>query len=76
LVESGLVDRYELTGRQILLYLTDVPSGERFQFAYRLRARFPIKAQTGKSQAYDYYTPAHQDTQPPQRIIVTLGTPK
>ena len=51
-------------------------SGQVFHFDYRLRARFPIKAQTGQSQAYDYYTPDRQDTQPPQRITVTLGTPK
>lgn len=75
LVESGAIDRYELTGRQILLYLTDVPEGKVYRFQYRLRARFPIKAQTGSSRAYDYYTPNRQDTQPPQRITVTLGTP-
>ncbi|MFQ5879110.1 MAG: MG2 domain-containing protein [Dehalococcoidia bacterium] len=75
LVERRSIERYELTGRQILLYLTDVPSGKVYQFEYRLRARFPIKAQTGRSQAYDYYTPERQDTQPPQRITVTLGTP-
>ena len=75
LVERGIVARYELTGRQILLYLTNVPSGQIFQIPYRLQARFPIKAQTGRSQAYDYYTPDRQDTQPPQRITVTLGTP-
>lgn len=75
LVESGAIGRYELTGRQILLYLTDVSSGKVYQFEYRLRARFPIKAQTGSSQTYDYYTPDRQDTQPPQRVTVTLGTP-
>jgi hypothetical protein len=75
LVESQIIDRYELTGRQILVYLTDVPSGKVYRFDYRLRARFPIKAQTGSSQVYDYYTPDRQDTQEPQRITVTLGTP-
>ncbi len=75
LIESGVADRFELTGRQILLYLTDVPSGQIFDIPYRLQARFPIKAQTGRSQAYDYYTPHRQDTQAPQRITVTLGTP-
>jgi len=74
LVESGAISRYELTGRQILLYLTDVPSGKVYRFEYRLRARFPIKAQAPRSQVYDYYTPKRQHTQPPQRIIVTLGT--
>lgn len=74
LVEQGTIERYELTGRQILVYLTDVPSGQLIQLDYRLQARFPLKAQTGSSQAYDYYTPDRRDDQPPQRIVVTLGT--
>ncbi len=75
LVEAELIDRYELTGRQIILYLTDVPSGEVFTFTYGLLARFPIKAQTPSSTAYDYYTPDQRATQAPQRIVVALGTP-
>lgn len=75
LVAQGVIARYELTGRQILIYMTDVPSGQRYTLPYRLQARFPIQAQTPSSQAYDYYTPDQQDTATPQRIIVKLGTP-
>lgn len=75
LVAQGIIARYELTGRQILVYLTDVPSGQIYTLPYRLQARFPIQAQTPSSQAYDYYTPEKQDTATPQRIIVKLGTP-
>ncbi|MBX2998717.1 MAG: hypothetical protein KF893_09435 [Caldilineaceae bacterium] len=75
LVEQGQIDRYELTGRQILFYLTDVTTGDMHQFNYRLRAHYPIRAQTPSSQAYDYYTPTRQDISPPQRIQVILGTP-
>ena len=60
MVESGLIQRYELTGRQIIIYLTDVPNGQRYTFDYRLQARFPIQAQTPSSTAYDYYTPEQQ----------------
>ena len=75
LVTEGQIDRYELTGRQIILYMTDVPSGQVFQLPYRLQARFPIRAQAPASQVYDYYTPDQRATEPPQRIVVTLGTP-
>lgn len=75
LVAQGLIARYELTGRQILIYMTAVPSGQRYTLPYRLQARFPIQAQTPSSQAYDYYTPEQQDTATPQRVIVKLGTP-
>jgi hypothetical protein len=75
LVAQGLIARYELTGRQILVYMTNVPSGQVYRLPYRLQARFPIRAQTPSSQAYDYYTPEKQDTATPQRIVVELGTP-
>jgi hypothetical protein len=75
LVEAGSIERYELTGRQIIFYLTDVPSGQIYELTYRLQARFPIRAQTPASTVYDYYTPEQQATEPPQRIVVTLGTP-
>jgi hypothetical protein len=76
LVTQGIVARYELTGRQIIFYLTDIPSGSVTTLRYGLRARYPIRAQAPQSTAYNYYTPAQQDTVPPQRIIVTLGTPQ
>ena len=75
LVEQGVIERYDFTGRQIIVYLTDVPSGRLYSFNYRLQARFPIQAQTPSSTAYDYYTPDQQATDGPQRIKVTLGVP-
>jgi len=75
LVEDEVIQRYELTGRQIIFYLTDVPSGQTIELPYRLQARFPIRAQTPSSTAYDYYVPNQQATEAPQRIVVTLGTP-
>jgi 5-hydroxyisourate hydrolase-like protein (transthyretin family) len=74
LVNEGMIDRYELTERQILFYLSDVPSGEPHRLDYRLRARFPVEAQAPASQAYDYYTPAQRDLNPPQRFKVRLNT--
>ncbi len=75
LVAQELIQRYDFTGRQIIVYLTDVPSGQVSTFNYRLQARFPIDAQTPSSSAYDYYTPEQQATDQPQRIVVTLGVP-
>ncbi|MBK8799532.1 MAG: hypothetical protein IPM07_25950 [Anaerolineales bacterium] len=50
-------------------------SGEQLTFAYRLQAKYPIRAQTPASQVFDYYAPNQGDVEAPQRIIVTLGTP-
>ncbi len=71
LVEQGLIARYELTGRQIIIYLENFDSSQPLRFSYRLRARFPLKAQTPPSLAYDYYNPAQQTTQAPLEMVVT-----
>jgi hypothetical protein len=76
LIAAGLIDRYEVSGRQIILYLTGVSGGEVVTVNYRLLARFPIRAQTPGSQAYDYYTPDERGASTPQRILVKLGTPE
>jgi hypothetical protein len=75
LVASGQIDRYELTGRQILLYVTNVSGGQVYTFEYRLQARYPSTVQVPSSQVYDYYAPDQRASDPPQRITVTLGTP-
>jgi uncharacterized protein YfaS (alpha-2-macroglobulin family) len=71
LVEQNLIARYELTGRQIIIYLEDFSSGQPLNFSYRLRARFPMRAQTPPSLAYDYYNPTRQTTQAPLEMVVT-----
>ena len=75
LVAAKTVDRYEVTGRQIIFYLTNVARGEVRELHYRLLARYPIRGQTPPSTAYDYYAPDQSATEPPQRVTVTLGTP-
>jgi len=58
LVEGGLhkegvrLSRFDLTGRQIILYLEDLAYGEPFAFSFRLRAKYPMKAQSPASVAY------------------------
>jgi uncharacterized protein YfaS (alpha-2-macroglobulin family) len=75
LVASGDVQRYELTPRSILLYVTDAGAGEVYKFRYRLQAQYPLQVQAPSSRVYDYYAPDQGATDPPQRIIVTLGAP-
>ncbi len=64
------VERYELTGRQIILYLTNLSEGQPLEFSFRLRARFPLRVQTPASSAYDYYNPEVQGELPPQTLTV------
>jgi len=70
LVEQKLIARYELTGRQIIIYLEDFSSAVPLTFGYRLRARFPMRAQTPPSGAYDYYNPANTTVRAPLEMRV------
>ena len=71
LVEQGVIARYELTGRQIIIYLEDFSSESPLAFSYRLRARFPMRAQTPPSSAYDYYNPADTTVRAPLEVAVS-----
>ena len=51
------VEKYELTGRQVIIYLGNLNAEEPFTFSYRMTAKYPLKAQTPASSAYDYYNP-------------------
>jgi uncharacterized protein YfaS (alpha-2-macroglobulin family) len=65
------IERYELTGRQILVYISDLSHEQSISFSYRLRARFPLVAQTPASSAYDYYNPDIAGQARPQVLTVT-----
>ncbi|HQE93161.1 MAG TPA: MG2 domain-containing protein [Anaerolineae bacterium] len=67
------IERYELTGRQIILYVSDLTAGQPLEFSYRLRAQFPLKAQTPASTAYDYYNPLTVGEQAPTMLTVAGG---
>ena len=73
LVEQGLIARYELTGRQVIIYLEDLAYGTPLTFSYRLRARFPMRAQTPPSSAYDYYNPESPAIREPLLLTVEEG---
>lgn len=70
LVEQSLIARYELTGRQIIVYLENFSSESPLRFSYRLRARFPMRAQTPPSSVYDYYNPSQLTVREPLEIVV------
>lgn len=70
LVEQGVISRYELPGRQVLIYLEDFQSGRPLEIRYRLRAKYPLKVRTPASMAYDYYTPSTAGEQAPVELVV------
>ena len=60
LVEDKKIDKFNLTGRQIIVYLEKLQPNQTVEFSYTLQAKFPIKAKTPKSTVYEYYNPANR----------------
>jgi hypothetical protein len=52
-----VIERYELAGRKLLVYVRNVSAEYPLTFSFRERARFPLRAQTAFSTGYDYYNP-------------------
>jgi len=70
LVEQAVIARYELTGRQIILYIENFSSDKALDIKYRLKARFPLRAKTQPYSAYDYYNPDQQTNVQPTLVTV------
>jgi hypothetical protein len=67
------IEKYTLTARQITLYLGDVKPGDALTFAYTLQPRYPLKAKTPATMAYEYYTPASRAEARP--VMLTVREP-
>ena len=73
LVRQGRVAHYEVTPRQLILYLRDLPPGAALRLPVRLRARFPVRAQAPPALVYEYYHPANRQQTRPTRLRVVPG---
>jgi CD109 antigen len=70
MVGKGQVKKFSVTARQVTLYLGDVKPGDVLNFEYSLRPRFPLRARTAPSVAYEYNTPANRAEARPVELIV------
>lgn len=55
--KSGRLEKFSLTATQAILYFDSFASGDTVTLRFRLRAKYPIRARTFKSRAYEYYDP-------------------
>jgi hypothetical protein len=54
---SKVLSAYEITGKQLILYLSALPASGTQTFKYRLQATMPVTASDGGSEVYLYYQP-------------------
>jgi hypothetical protein len=73
LVGSKVIQKYTLTGRQVIVYLEELAAGQEVNLQYRLKAKFPIKAKTPESTAYEYYNPDNRGVAEPVELTVEAG---
>lgn len=69
-VKDKTFQKYTLTGRQAIIYIEAIENGKPIEFKYRMKAKFPIRAQTPKSETYLYYNPDARATAPPVEMVV------
>ena len=70
LVAAKTVQKFSLTGRQIIFYLDKLESGKPAELQYRLRAKYPIQAKTPRSRVYEYYNPEVEALAQPEELTV------
>ena len=70
LVGSKTIGRFETTARQVIVYIDEIKMGKPISFEYRIKAKFPVKAQVPASKTYEYYNPEAEATTAPVEIVV------
>jgi len=70
MVAAKKVNKFSVTSRQVILYLSDVKPGESLSFEYSLKPKYPVKAKTPATAVYEYYTPSNRGTAKPVEISV------
>ncbi|HUK91877.1 MAG TPA: MG2 domain-containing protein [Blastocatellia bacterium] len=67
---GGKLEKYTLTARQVILYFDGLSPNQQIEFKYKLRAKFPLRAQTFSSRVYEYYNPEVESKAIPVELSV------
>lgn len=70
MLAQGKITRYDLTGRQAILYFGRIEPMQEIKFSFALKPRYPVKVQSPVSQAYEYYTPDNRSRTRPVDLEV------
>jgi uncharacterized protein YfaS (alpha-2-macroglobulin family) len=67
---GGKLEKYTITAKQVILYFDGLNARQRMEFSFKLRAKFPVRAQTFSSRVYEYYNPTVEDKTKPVEMTV------
>ncbi len=69
-LQAGSLSRVEVTGKQIILYVTELAASAEQVFSYRLRATMPVRASDGGASVYPYYEPKKKSLSAAKELTV------
>ena len=72
---SKVLSAYEITGKQLMLYLSALPASGTQTFKYRLQATMPVTASDGGAEVYLYYqsTLLGDRVKRPRQVCAVVG---
>ncbi len=71
--ERNEIEQWEIRGQQVILYLREVKAQSQTVISFDMKAKFPIRARTPVSRAYEYYQPEIKSETVPVMIEVEEG---
>jgi hypothetical protein len=69
LLDLGIINQYEINGRQAVVYIDNLRRGEPIEFSYNLRATMPIRGTIQDICAWDMYNPELRTELPPVEFV-------
>ena len=69
---AGLIAKYQLTPRSVIVYLRGLAPATSLKLSYRLTATIPVKVTTPPAVVYEYYRPEHRAESTSR--LVTVGS--
>jgi uncharacterized protein YfaS (alpha-2-macroglobulin family) len=71
LVNGHQIDRYQLTPRQIIVYLRSLEPDQPLILKYRFKSSVPAAVTLPPGRVYEYYNPAKEGKSAGSRVTVT-----
>jgi len=70
LVSGKLIDRYEITGQHVILYVGNLNPGQMRSFSFRLTSLFSVRAKSPATRVYQYYNQEKESFAAPVEIVI------
>jgi hypothetical protein len=71
LLQARTLSKYEVTGKQVVLYISQIAAASDVKVHYGLQATMPVRASDGAAEAHLYYQPSDKSHAQEQTITVT-----